>query len=345
MGEREGERDEIKNNYTIKINGIYKGDTLVYSSSPSIIHLSQARDYVFIFRDTENIINNTIKPLVILKWNQQNESFEETIIPLEGKIKKLAIDEKGNYTYVFTKESGFHFLYTKFGEYELGGKDISAISHLLINGEKITITYTDNSEEITKEITKESIKEQISLREKEVLTILGPTRRNVALSKEEEKEKLEKAKEKVEILKQEIGDLEKQLEKKENEFIGLKQTVAKKLGISYNAEEQEKKREEVISEDDIYQQIDILEEKNKKIKDFISKKEEEIQQFKTNLGVIIKGLKKPTFGNSKKILLEDFQRLKELGFSGEKKKAKLSKKLYDEICELLGIDTKLTSFI
>jgi hypothetical protein len=43
--------------------------------------------------------------------------------------------------------------------------------------------------------------------------------------------------------------------------------------------------------------------------------------------------------------LEDFQRFKDLGFSWEKKKAKLSKKLYDEICEILWIDTKLTSFI
>gem|GEM_PF-1258592 len=85
------------------------------------------------------------------------------------------------------------------------------------------------------------------------------------------------------------------MEKKENEFIKLKETIAEKLGISYNAEEQEKKREEVISEDDVYKQIDILEEKNKKIKDFISKKEEEIQQFKKKLGVIIKGLKSPIF--------------------------------------------------
>jgi len=42
----------------------------VYSSL-SIIHLSQAGDYVFIFRDTENIINDAIKPLVILKWNSK----------------------------------------------------------------------------------------------------------------------------------------------------------------------------------------------------------------------------------------------------------------------------------
>jgi hypothetical protein len=39
----------------------------------------------------------------------------------------------------------------------------------------------------------------------------------------------------------------------------------------------------------------MLEERKKKIKDFINKKEEEIQQFKKNLGIIIKGLKSPTF--------------------------------------------------